>query len=521
MYSVIAYLSYGIKVNNSLTKGIQFVSCQNVNFEMITPLSILFHLIKYLMEYFYSTHVRACLFSITIFLLPFQLFAQSNLVNIEVRDKQHFQITRYETMSVPYRNKKMSMPYTIIIEGGQNNRTDYLVKDEVLRYSLDNMNENTVLRIKLEERTVKNIRNNLFSSLLGDIALIGLIQYVIDVELAPDAELDIKKRGSSYNKTKQKLKEFVREEIKEKFKDILDRQIDETFEVIDKWEAMLAASNGVNNKYYEHFTPINIFDMVKGSGVRKSGANTNWFFDVGWSFYKKDLGDRWSQKASGIKNISLEFVFARNIISKDLGNDLSLGLYGFVGYEIYKHQLNNDAMDVFVSRENINGATEDFHPLTSNEGVILWNNQASIGAIIQLYKYRSFFSEIGAGWNVFQRSNIQFDDKASDDTGINHLASGLSLTDDKIKDVTKINGSIYGLAKIGYLYTTKDKNDRNYGWKIFVSGRFWNRDMTPNENYPLYRQVASQGGIVTFEKLPVSEDDGLFYIISAGVGFSF
>ncbi|WP_101448559.1 hypothetical protein [Aquimarina sp. MAR_2010_214] len=414
------------------------------------------------------------------------------------------------------------MPYTIIIEGGQNNKTDYLFKDEVLRYSLDNMNENTVLRIKLEERTVKNIRNNLFNSLLRDIALIGLIQKVIEIQLAPDKTPNKSKiSGETYNEVKQRLRKYVREKIKDELQDRLELQIEETFDLIDKWEAMLAASNGEENQYYKHFKPINIFDMVKGSGVRKSGANTNWFFDVGWSFYKKDLGDRWSQKASGIKNISLEFVFARNIISKDLGNDLSIGLYGFVGYEIYKHQLNNDAMDVFVSSENINGATEDFHPLTSNEGVILWNNQASVGGIIQLYKYRSFFSEIGAGWNVFQRSNIQFDDKASDDTGINHLASGLSLTDDKIKDVTKINGSIYGLAKIGYLYTTKDKNDRNYGWKIFVSGRFWNKDITPNEDYPLYRQVASQGGTVTFEKLPVSEDDGLFYIISAGVGFSF
>lgn len=473
------------------------------------------------MEYSYSTLIRVWLFFVIIFFLQFQSFAQSQLVNIEIPDKKHFQITRFDVMNVPYRNEKTEMPYTIIIENGQNTKTDYIPKDQVLRYAVDDMNENTMLRIKLEERTVKDIQGNLLTSLLGDIVLIGLLQKVIDMQLSPDNDTSGKDQGKTYNKVKEKILTYIRNEVKEEFRDILKRQTTETFDLIEIWEVMLAASNGAENRYDHHFKPINVFNMIKQSGVKKSGANTNWFFDVGWSFYKKDLGDRWSQKVSGIENISVEFMLARNILSKDLGNDLSLGLYGFVAYEVYKHQLDNDAIDVFVSRENINGATQDFHPLTSTEGVMLWNHQASVGAIVQLYKYRSFFTELGAGWNFYQRSTMQFDSKNSDDARINHLGSGLSLTDNKFKDITKIDGSIYGLAKIGYLYTTKDKNDRNYGWKIFVSGRFWNKDMIPNESYPLYRQVTNEGGTATFEKLPVSEGDGLFYIISAGVGFSF
>ena len=168
---------------------------------------------------------------------------------------------------------------------------------------------------------------------------------------------------------------------------------------------LLAASNGVQNRFSSNFEPVPIYSFTKSKTTMSPLFNVIWDFPI----QKKRLGDFWDRKST---NMTSEIQLSMGLPSMELRwgkSRVFSSLHGFVSIYRPAYGLAPAEDYFFVGDSYVKDAPSSVVELQTGEFINLNMNHLSGGLFVRTLFHPSFFFDIGGGYHFHHSARLHFD----------------------------------------------------------------------------------------------------------------
>lgn len=284
---------------------------------------------------------------------------------------------------------------------------------------------------------------------------------------------------------------------------------------------LLAASNGVQNRFSPNFEPVSIHSFTKSKSSVTPLVNVIWDFP----FRKKQLSDFWDRSST---NMTSEIQ-----LSVGLRPELRWGksrifssLHGFAAIYRPSYGLIPAEDDFYVADVYVQAPWSNFVQLQTGDYINLNLNHISGGLFIRTLFYPKIFVDIGGGYYFHHSARLHFDPEDGEGIEIGHLPDGLEFVKQKTKNIAEVEmKKWYGMLRVGYQLSGVSRKEPVKGFYLTATVKTsYQPTVIANDVYEFYYIDYTTGTgngdleLVPISDLPFEENSKMSLLWKFGVG---